>query len=784
METELKQKIFKFGIYGEQISKLPEKLVKEARKLPWVEILSPAQLKAFKTNFSIAPVLSEYSFRAEIPADCVIRMNLQAWRAYLLGPDFITSNKHYFDIGDHLVRNPGYTSWSQLRNQYGIDPKTMHYLCKRLKERGAIEEKKEGLETFIQLGTVGGHTTQEDKQVLCDEAPADTTGLVFYKGISLIRQIAMHAEEREDGLGTKDIRDLTGVSQKISLKHLQDLCSMFPFKMVNSIEHGHTTFRVFSIENLTKRNKKKLEMMKNENPEVGDPILTARDRQEALKLLAEKHGHFVLTKQVFDEIARMTGYPYTIDRKNLIINAKIAGLKVFKLEEGAARRHVFALPTYDESVVGFYQTPPEKENRIIEDNEFWADIRKYFMEFDRFVICDNGHCEIPEVQTGILYDFLLSVTKRDEWKQIDYQVVMEMGFSKFFKIARIRRPHFLFKCAFALSQAKPSEFTENISELFIGEKEPELVNEGIYKVIEEAGEMKMREVVSKLPLDAQEVIRTATNPFRYVRRLERLKDSGVIDVKIDEQGRVFGRVLSRREEVPTACRTAIVPWGLSYNRRVEFVEGLRNATREDFWEEAEVVIRRVFSRAEQQTIKKYINLFVKTRKLPEQRSVKRKASAELREGNEFLYLQIKKILVSGARLDLSRISEGKSSDLEDVLHYMTNRRMISGYRSLASLQNVKMSSRFWNFMGDVEDLKEETSDRAYFKTIFPKVYKVVQTHGSIDMERLVSKMRYFEEFEIEAVIEQFKGDFTRREVDDFIFITVSDMKDPFDFNIY
>ncbi|ELA41432.1 uncharacterized protein VICG_01537 [Vittaforma corneae ATCC 50505] len=419
-------KSFSYGIYGKQISSLTNKEIEEARTKPWVEILSPEQLDEFVSNFTLSPFPSYVS--KNIPENYIIRMNLQAWRAYLFGPNFITTNKFYFQMVDYIVTNPDRAPCSLLRSKFNIDPKTMHYLCKKLSERGIIEEIKQGKETVIKLNKVKDMSKQRNDEhpIFSEEKSIDVSKMVFYQNIPLIDQIKMHAKCRENGLGTKELNDITGISLKNALKHLQKLCEAHPdyFKMVNSIEHGHTTFKVFSIENLNKRNQRKLKMMQktveieNDDPDV-DPILTSKDRQEVLKIIAKKHGHFILSKQIFEEISRMTGYPYNIDRKNLISNAEAAGLKVFKLSDPPTRRYVIALPHCDESILNQYVSAHESipKNESDEENKFYKSVKKYFMNISKCIIADNGYCDNSDINIGILYEHIKEIHRTNNSKK-------------------------------------------------------------------------------------------------------------------------------------------------------------------------------------------------------------------------------------------------------------------------------------------------------------------------------------------------------------------------------
>lgn len=823
-EKKLKDKIFSYGIYGKQVGSLTDEEIKEACTKPWVEILSPEQVREFSSNFTLSPFPSFVS--KNIPESYIVRMNLQAWRAHLFGPDFITTNKFYFQMVDYFLSNPGYVPCSLLRSKFNIDPKTMHYLCKKLFERGIIEEVKQGKETAVKLAEIKDRSVQksEESSIFSEEKSVDTSKMIFYKNVPLVDQIKMHIECHENGFGTKELNEITGISLKNALKHLQKLCEAYPehFRMVSSIEHGHTTFKVFSVENLNKRNQRKLETMQktletDHNEADVDPILTSKDRQEVLKIIAEKHGHFILSKQIFEEISRMTGYPYHIDRKNLISNAEAAGLKVFKLSDLPARRYVIALPRYDESILKQYVSAHEfaPKSEPDEDNKFYRSVKKYFMNISRCIMADNGYCDNSDINTGILYEHIdginnlsgpakIAKSKNDtnvyrtngitdgpsnDFIQFDYQTVMSMKLETFFSVTKIKRPNFLAKCAFESFQRVTERFSINKSDiecLFVGSFEPKKLHPLIFNIIDEMKSMEVNELMSLVSHEYREVIREASNPFRYLGKLQKLKSRGLIDIEADDQNRIYIRV--HRDGTGSASsqyrNISLTQKPLSYNSRAEFVRHFKKCSKEDFKSEAESILPRIFSRAEQKLMKKYISLFLKEEKIPIQSnpSIRKRHSFSLKESQFELYLKIKKALIFHLPIDFRILTGHENVDVEDVLEYMVSHDIASGYRSISSLSRIYLNNKFKAFLGSLIPKSSSilVDDHRYFEVVFPRIFSIVEEHGSIDFEQLVIKSKYFEPFEIRKILQVHSDSFLIREVDGFEFISVSSMQDPFD----
>ncbi|KAM0680908.1 hypothetical protein GINT2_000690 [Glugoides intestinalis] len=782
----LKDKVFRFGIYGKEASCLSKAELEELKSKKWAEILSKDQIAVFTANFTLSPFKS-YDAKGDVPNDYIVRMNLHAWRAYLLGPDFITTNKNYFVIVDYLLHEQGFVQCSVLRTRFSIDPKTMHYICKKLRLKNVIIEKKENSESSIALGPIRNREADEkaEKSVMVNTAPMNTSDFIFYNNLSLINQLKIHVLVAENGFGTRELNKMTGMKLKIALKHLQNLCETFntDFKMVESIEHGHTTFKVFHINNLLKRNAKKLEEMKSLNGNTIDPVLSSSDRQEALKLIAEKYGHFVLSGQVMDEITKMTGYPYRIDRKNLISNAKNAGLKVFKLPELFKQRYIITLPIYDESVIKLYCTSHDVS---VEESKFIRTVRKYFLNIERCVVADNGYCNDPQTAAYFLYGFLV----KNLCSSFDFQTVMMMDIRCLFKITKIRRPNFVAKCAFEIFEKNPKRFNVDesaLQNLFEGEIEPKKLNVAIFDVIEELEDMKTGEFISLISQPFQETLREACKPHRYLKKLQSLENKGLIELKIDEKERIGININNDkiRSLDLVAKDTSILPTTLKYNSRVEFIQRIRHSTRENFREEAEKIIANLFSRFEQKIIKNYISLFlkenegnIKDKKLPIGNS------PTLKETQHELYLLIKKALVFGVLIDFRILTGYENVDIEDVLEYMAYMELISGFRSISTLSKTYISIKFKAFLTintEIIDNPIPISNREYFELIYEKLYSIIKEAGSIDFDNLVQRSKYFEPFEIKMFLKEYENAFSIQKIGDFEFIFLSGVPDPFDF---
>lgn len=793
----LKDKIFRFGIYGKEVKNLSKKELTELLNKPWVELLTPDQISKFKESFTMSRIGSIPS-KINIPENYIIRMNMHAWRAYLMGPDFITNNKHYFVVVDYLLETNDYVPCSLLRSKFNIDPKTMHYICKKLLEKNIITTtatgKKDNKEIYIRICDIKEKESDQaqESKFLGDFEPINTSNLVFYNNLFFIEQLAIHIKESKNGIGTKELNETVGIKLKIGLKFLQIICEMYPdeFKMINSIEHGHTTFKVFSIDNLKRRNREKLENMKH-NSAVEDPLLSSTDRQEVLKMLIQKYGHFPIKKEIIDEISQITGYPYQIDRKNILQNAQKAGLKIFLLPEKARYRYILADSKYDESILKQYI--PDKSEK---EDKFSMSLKKYFLEIERCVIADNGYCTDAVITSQFLYSFLkeyIENVKRsiqsvtDGWIDFDYETVMQMPVRVFFRITKVKRLNFLAKCTFEIYNLRQDYFNRKgymIDSLFEGDTEPYKLNSAVFTLIEDIRDMKMNEFTDLVSSTHKEILREVSKPHKYLKKLQKLATEELIDLEIDGENRIRFRLRNSNNmtEEDLSKLSAFSPVVLKYNSRVDFIHAMKNTTEETFEDVAEDALPRIFSRSEQKIMNKYINLFLKEYGKTSKIQNTRRRSVSLKEPQQGLYFILKKAILFQTPIDF-RILEGyENVDVEDVLEYMIKKDIVSGFRSLNSLTKTYLNKRFEAFLGDNTPAKSEVlvNDDEYFFAIKPKIYSIVEDSGSIDFDQLVSKSRFFEPFEIERLLEIFDFDFQVREIGGFRFISLKNISDPFE----
>lgn len=791
----LKEKIFSFGIFGKEASVLSEEELQEARSQPWVEILSPRQLEEFRNNFSMSAVRSEVG-SGPIPENYRIRMSLIAWRCCLFGPNFIVTNKFYFLVVDYLLKAHDFVALSVLRETLKIDPKTMFYICKKLTEKKLIQEKREGREVSIKLTEIATVTKNEfqETESHSDTTRIETSSLVFYNNIPFTEQLKIHVEQAENGLDSKDLMRLTGMKPKFGLKHLQKLCQVCPekFKLVSSVDNKHTVFKCFAAENLEKRNARKLERMKSTGQSIDggvDTLLSSKDRQSALRILAERLGHFNLSKGNMREISRMTGYPYEIDRKNILSNAKAAGLRVFTIPQAASGipKYIIALPKYDASIIDLYVTTPN----VVESNKFCKKLMRFFLNIESCVVEDNGYPPSPIVSNRVLYCYLNDVSKKNglpnEYLEFNYQTVMEMSVGCFYKTVKVRSLNFRARCAFEVFKRRPASFPNtNIEGLFVGTEEPKKLNHSIFLVQDEIEGLKMECYVGMLPDSLQDSIRELGKPHRFMKGLRSLEQQDLIELNVSADGRIFFKIMShdcidQGGMTDQASGAPVLFWkrNLSYNKRCEFLHRMRNATEDDFMELTERAMSKGFSRSDQRLIYKYACAFAKIKpsKKSEKFGIDRIATRE----QQGMYLLIKKAVVFQVRLSLADLAEPEDVCIEDILDYLNKKEIITGFKAMNIVSSVTIHTKFRAFLGEYlpNPGKGVVTDEQYFDIFLSKIISAVREYGSIDFDALLSKIKFLEDFELDRILELKSDVLEKTIVDGFVFISLANVSDPF-----
>ena len=366
---ELKAKVFSFGFYGKEISELSEDELNLIKNSKWAEIVDPQQIEQLRSNFHTNSLEDKKDLEV-IPKNFIVRMNSIAWRNFYFGNSFIVAKKEYFLLIDYLLEHlnsadksskdltenelrsnenrlksnenvlksnrddNSFVDIALIRSKLNIDPKTAHYICKKLNEKNLLDLEKKNNTTYVRLNKIEENEVVKEESYFVDEINIDAKKIKLLRYIPVYQQIKNLIRTSENGVDSKTIHEFFGMSSKIALKLMQKLATEEnkEFIITTEINHKSTIFKIFKKSILEKKKKEKQERISSGKAAELSESISTKDRQDALKFLAKKYEIFFLEKNILREMSELTGWKYSFDRKSLLNDAKLAGLSVIKID--------------------------------------------------------------------------------------------------------------------------------------------------------------------------------------------------------------------------------------------------------------------------------------------------------------------------------------------------------------------------------------------------------------------------------------------------------------------
>lgn len=208
--SELKEKIFSYGIFGVQCASLDIYEILALLYEPWTEFVTDEQIRELESSFTtialeskqsaiiekieltstghrddtsinlsdnvnidysnginIDAISSKYPWLnihllrhfnyvsqcvlRELTSNLIIRMNTVAWKEYLTNNSFNFTSKEYYFVFDMLIRINHSILISEMRVALNIDPKKMFYIIKKINSLGYIDRIETDGKIFIQM---------------------------------------------------------------------------------------------------------------------------------------------------------------------------------------------------------------------------------------------------------------------------------------------------------------------------------------------------------------------------------------------------------------------------------------------------------------------------------------------------------------------------------------------------------------------------------------------------------------------------------------------------------
>lgn len=828
---DLKDKIFSFGIYGKSIEYLNNEEIDEAFQQPWAEFLTKEEHEEFSRTLSTHVIQ-----RKEI-IDCpmVVKMNLIAWRKYIFGNNFVFTQKYYFLVLDYLLKRGDFVSLKELRDKFSIDPKTMFYLSKKLKEKEVIEENNDG--TKIKLREI---VNREDivEERTDTHFCVDMSQVIYFNNVKFDDQLKGHIREAKDGLGSNDLQKILGVKNKYTLKILQRVCQKYPseLKMVDSIDYKHTALKCFSIENLDQRNRNKIKMIE-ENKEgmvgVTDKTLTSADRRMILRMLANEKTHYSLNKETLVRIRDMSGYPYTIDRKNLIENAKAEGLKVFKTKghKNGVSSIIIALPHCDSSILTQYIQTERRERSDIENLE------RFIMKIEHCNILDNGHIDSHTENVATIYKELLSqqyghidiqtksiATIDKELRSVEYgaikpinsmvlcrESILNFKMKSIWEIINVPKLNFRAECIHNVvmnndfTDLKPftlylTPFTYTDidympSEMHINFIEPEnysskiyLLNDKIKSAIEAFNFFTLVQFLDLLKDDnLKETLVNATLPVKFTRLIKTVnslcRNKSQIEEALDENGLrilIFKNISKLHDLLRNENLFKFQPTHLNFNKRCKFLS-LISIQAQGYLDDNLVykITSGNFNYVDQKELNKHYGCFLQKKPVEPGKHIPTVSSSSMQFG--VLCVFFKKILLFQYNPRLDEIPEFNEISPEEILLYLKSKNISTGLSLKKSLSRISISKDFTKFyyFNTFQSIKMP-NDTLYYSVYERKLREIVTSCGSIDFDCLLERMKYMEALELDTFLQTHTDEYQENISNGFRIISLKNLADPFE----
>lgn len=568
----LKSKIYNFGLYGKTVSHLTREELKEAFESPDIEIIPHKEVENLRDKFTYKP-LNQIKNLSEINSDCIVRLRTSVWRECMFRNKTVFRNKEYLLVFDYLLRKD-YVKVAEIRQNTNINPKTMHYICKKLKEQDMIEEISEGTSNSIRI------KNQDEKLVLVKNEKSWLTKEsfmvdenesqnifrpIFYNNLSIIDQLKLIVRTLPEGCDSRQLRNMIGMKPKSGLKMMQKICAENDdYCMAPEIEYKSNVYKFYykplyeeiikkRIEKIQKSNKTennskegtkrqecKNEENKNEDTKIQayekalvDKAIKDRkvrsisrcERQMALKVLANKYGSFMINKEILDELCEMTGYKYRYDRKTIIRDAKNAGLEIMKQETATGLKCEISA------------TKKEKRDRA--SNEIIKLVKKTIVEDEIFVRVDNGSFLKEWDGLKELYFYIVKIARMNGTGKCDLQeLILELPIRVLYGVSCAKIPNLRYLTTYEIWKKHKDLFGEEDffrkNKLFWRTEKGEVyLDDDIYKAVEYLNSWSVCEYLKLIDeKDSNSVFKLASLAS-FLKIVKRLENVGLL--RIDKE---------------------------------------------------------------------------------------------------------------------------------------------------------------------------------------------------------------------------------------------------------
>ncbi|KAL0265580.1 UNVERIFIED_CONTAM: hypothetical protein PYX00_011292 [Menopon gallinae] len=470
MVDKLKEKLFAFGLFGTQARCFSEDELQSLLRQKWTEVVTKEQLEKLRQSFTqvsledtCAKTLPKGMCLRDALADKYIRMNTIEWKNYFC-PNFNFISKEYYFVFDMLITTGEPVSTNELRLAFGIEPKKMFYIVKKLATLGYVDKmnidgklylkyRKNADGSYRQEKTKGkrvsinarDHSEEGNAEsgAFPEGGPDGTCAIGLCVGVPLIDTLKEMLVESRCGLCSVDVQRMLGISIKKAHKLLTKYCARNSdsIKAVNEFEGKIRRVKFYSIKEYAKSCEgRRQELLANAAVDTRHAI-TMEDRILAIEQQLRKNGAFPLDKRNVQEIQQRCGWKYAFDRRTLIRSALKGGFNVYTHVIGSDQpRYVVALPDVSEkdpAVTGLFSV----KTKI---SEFEKSVLRFFVLNVRALELDNGFEPSRFRRLRMLHDYICNFMRESGLRQVPFNMDLIgcMSLSLYLRLVPIRKANF------------------------------------------------------------------------------------------------------------------------------------------------------------------------------------------------------------------------------------------------------------------------------------------------------------------------------------------------------
>ncbi|AFN83601.1 hypothetical protein EROM_081860 [Encephalitozoon romaleae SJ-2008] len=778
----LKEKIFQFGIYGAKLKRLSKDEIEMAIEEPWTEIVKAETVEELRRNFTtdcLRVETNKFMVNNYNWDDLYVRMGTLAWKDHLTAGAFNFTSKEYFLIMNLLIETKEYVDNVELR-KLCLDPKKTHYCINRLARKGFIEyktseevEKKSFIYKVRAIIDEKGFVTRrvEHQQLDLNRAGSGGKGWMFeYRiDIGLYDNVRSMILNSKGGIITEDLKKKLGVSSKIGYKLLN--------KVFN--EEKNVLKGVKEFEGRVRRYRYHV-VGRGTSNEVGrgekdGGYITSEERVMAIRKLMSMSPILQLDKRTYEKLQELTGWKYEFDRRTIIRAAILAGFKIYKQKrgrEGKCSRYMIMRNEMVESDVKALDV----SNCNAQENmsEFQRKIYNIFVNSPKLVEMDNGYIPLREERLKLFYKFLIEHMDSEEAESVrfDWEIIGKMGLDLLLSIVPFSRIGFRESlCKFINSGETDGNAFKTRNYILHEEEENSYPACLVGKTVSEVVDLK-------LPPSIRKLIRLKVAVGNFASLLRQLNDLRVLDIEMSSEKVVIKRTTmdlsSGMKILEKAKRTKGGGKYVSLNKRVWFFKKICNVEEKKFYDEAYKVVYTEFKGDELEAMFDRLKMF----RDEEIDDLKQSAF-------ERLYMGFKKNIIELGWLGALDFNSYSVSDAKRVLKALSRDKVIANYKGIKKVEFVTPHEGFLRVINKKYDVfrfkgYHEHKGMGYFSHYFDLVYYTLATSGSLEINELISRLRFMANFEMELFLFEYKKVFRVSNVNDTRIVSLGIFIDPFE----